>query len=754
MADRSGVSLLALWARFPALLQLDGGLWKRRIPVLRQLTATECGVTCLRMALAYFGRQVSLDEIRTVVGAARDGASAMALLTAARRFGLRGRAVRLEAEDISYLEPASILHWEFNHFVMLEQVRPRSGLVEIIDPAIGRRSVSLREFGKKFTGVALQLEPDATFEKCDAGRPLLGRALRSVLGQADSWAPVAVTSLLLQVTTLSAPALTGAIVDKVVPRGDGHLLLVLGASLAFLVLFHALATLVRSHLLLRIRTQLDVQMTLRFVEHLLALPYSFFQRRAAGDLMMRLSSNATLREMLTTGTLSTLLDGVLVVLYLALLFFIDGFMASAALLLAALQVAGFWASRGSQRELLAADLEAQARTHSYELEMLTGIETLKTMGCEHRAIEHWSGLFVQSLNSSLRRGALAALLEALASTLRLAAPLLVLWVGAARVLSGQMSLGAMLAAAAMAGGFLVPLANLVAALGQLQLLRCYQERLDDVFDAAPEQQRQASLPAHKLRGEISLEHVSLRYSPHAPDAVADVSLHIAPGQLVAIVGRSGAGKSSLAALLAGLYPPTAGRVRYDGADLRELDLPWLRRQIGVVTQQPALFGSTIRQNIALSDPAAPLDAVREAAKRACIHDEIVAMPMQYDTLLVDRGASLSGGQRQRIALARALLREPTVLLLDEATSSLDTMSERAVKAQLAELRCTRIVIAHRLSTIVDADLIVVMDKGHIVAQGRHAALAAQGGLYAELLAAQQRGGASPGQPAAASEATP
>jgi ABC-type bacteriocin/lantibiotic exporter with double-glycine peptidase domain len=272
--------------------------------------------------------------------------------------------------------------------------------------------------------------------------------------------------------------------------------------------------------------------------------------------------------------------------------------------------------------------------------------------------------------------------------------------------------------------------------GQSQLIGTYVERLDDVFNTPREQNETEIRPAGKLLGRIEVEHVNFQYSPQSPLVVKDVSITLHPGKFIAIVGRSGSGKSTLASLIMGLYPPTNGRVLYDGVDLSKLDLRSVRRQLGIVTQRPYLFGSSVRSNIALSDPGLSLSAVITSAKRACIHQEIMEMPMGYDTLLLDGGASLSGGQRQRIALARALVREPSILLLDEATSALDSVTEKEVQTQLEGLQCTRIVIAQRLSTIRRADLILVMEDGVIVEQGAHDTLMGHDGLYARLVRTQ------------------
>jgi ATP-binding cassette, subfamily B, bacterial len=346
-------------------------------------------------------------------------------------------------------------------------------------------------------------------------------------------------------------------------------------------------------------------------------------------------------------------------------------------------------------------------------------------------------LFIDQVTVGLRRGRLEASVSAVTGTFQLGSPLAILVYGGFQVLDGSISLGTMLAAAALAAGFLEPLATLIDTGLKLQLLRSYMDRINEVLDAPREQEGQAVTTAHRLSGCLTAEGVSFSYGPLAPAVVKDVWLEVQPGQLVGIVGRTGSGKSTLAHLLLGLYPPTSGRILFDGTDLAELELKSLRRQIGIVTQRPYLFGATIRQNIALSNPAMPNEMVVVAAKLACIHDEIIAMPMGYDTQLVDAGASLSGGQQQRIALARALAHRPTILLLDEATSDLDGVTERNVHHNLSALGCTRIVIAHRLSTIFDADLILVMEDGRIVQQGTHDELLVRHGPYRQQVTAQR-----------------
>ena len=725
----------SLLERFPALRNLRSFNRHRRVPYVQQTAAADCGPACLAMVLAYHGKQVKLDEVRNVGGVGSRGADALTLLQIGRWYGLRGRGVKIdEIDDLQYLEPASILHWGFQHFVVFE--RWRQDGADIVDPSGGRRFVSRDTLRRTFTGVALTFEPSDDFKPEELRDKGVWRYLRQILAQSGVLSRILVTSVLVQLFVLAVPVLTGLLVDRVVPRGDYGLLAVVSTGLAAIVAFHFLASIIRAYLLLQLRTQLDARMTLDFLDHMVDLPYGYFQQRSAGDLLMRLNSNTTIREILTTGAISGVLDGLLVVVYLVVLFASSLTMGLVVLGLGLARVLMFLLTRRRQRDLMSEALQAEAKSRSYQVQMLTGIETLKASGTEKRSVELWSHLFVDELNVALDRGRLSAVVDSVLGALGVGSPLVILAVGGFQVLDGQLSLGTMLAVNALAGSFLAPLSTLVGTAFQLQLLGSYLERINDVLDTPKEQERNTVVPAGKLHGQITLERVSFQYSPMAPLVVRDVSLDIPPGQFVAIVGFSGSGKSTLANLLLGLFLPTSGRILYDGIDLSRLDFRSVRRQLGIVSQQPYLFGTNIRANIAMAEPTLSLDQVIEAARLAHIHDDVMALPMGYDTLLADGGASLSGGQRQRVALARALVNRPAILLLDEATSALDAVTEAAIHRELQALNCTRIVIAHRLSTIRNADLILVMESGAVVEQGRHDELLAASGRYAELVAAQ------------------
>lgn len=686
------------------------------------------------MVLDFLGRETPVREVRDVLGSGRSGVTARDLLEAARRFGLRTRGLKLEVEDLRHLPRGAVLHWGFDHFVVFDRLR-RDGAV-VVDPAVGEKRVFAADLREHFTGVALVFEPAGDFRPRRHKQRSLARYFLGLVAQRGILARTVVLSVALQILALALPLLIGLLVDRVVPLQDRSLLRLLAAGAAAVVAFQVLIVLLRAYLLNYLKAALDAQLSLGFVEHLANLPLRFFVQRTSGDLLARFESNRNLRQTLTGASISTLMDGSLVFGYLALLAWADLRVGAVVLGLGLLQVVLFLAFRKPTRALAAAEIEAISKAQGHLVELLAGMETLKAMGGEKRAAERWSHWFVKELNVTLARARIGAIAGALAAGIQVGAPMAILLLGAYEVLEGRISLATMLTLQALAAGFLLPLGNLVAVALQLQEARGHIDRIEDVLEHPPEQDPARPLRTLRLAGAIRAESLRFRYHPREDWTIRDVSVAIEPGHKVAIVGRSGAGKSTLARLLLGLYRPESGTIRFDGVDLAEIDLPALRSQIGVVTQDARVFGMSLRDNLSLANPSVAFEEIVAAARLAEIHDEIEALPLGYDTRLTDGGAALSGGQRQRIALARALAGRPSILLFDEATSDLDTLTERKVSENLRGLGCTRIVIAHRLSTIADADTILVLANGVLVESGTHETLLAEKGEYRRLIDAQ------------------
>jgi HlyB family type I secretion system ABC transporter len=708
----------------------------KRVSPLLQMTEVECGLTCLAMVLSYHGRKTSVSELRSRFGGGRDGSSALGIVKAARTFGMRVRAISLPRSEFSHVMLPAIVHWEFNHFLVVERWTPK--YVIVVDPAGGRKKLTSEEFDNGFTGIVITMEPGVNFSRQSIPSPV---SLRTLIVQAVRQAPGAIiqvvgASMLLQIFGLALPLMNKLVLDQIVPLKLMGVMDVLGLGLVMILLSQGITTLLREWLLVYLRARIDIHIMLGFFEHLLSLPYGFFQQRSNGDLLARMGSNTVIRDMLSNQMISTFLDSTMVITYLVILLWQSLPFGLLTLAVGSLQVFVLLVTYRPVCELANRELASQGKSQGYMSEALTGIATIKAAGAEDRAHDRWSNLFFDQLNFSVRHGYLSAVISTIMMLLRSFAPLALLWIGAVQVLQGSLTAGSMVALNVLATSFLAPLASLVSGGQQLQLVHAHLERLADIITSEPEQDVQKVLLPPKLAGHIYLENVGFQYGADGPKVLHSINLTIEPGQKVAIVGKTGSGKSTLGKLLLGLYIPTEGSIYYDGIPLASLHYQEVRRQFGVVLQDAAIFSGTALHNITFNDPQMNREDAIRAAQAAAIHDDIMNMPMGYDTYVAEGGSALSGGQRQRLALARALAHNPSILLLDEATSSLDVITEQAVARNLQAFSCTQIIIAHRLSTVRNADVILVLDKGTIVERGTHEELLKLNGYYTALVQQQ------------------
>jgi ABC-type bacteriocin/lantibiotic exporter with double-glycine peptidase domain len=708
------------------------GKSRKRVRFIPQLEATECGAACLAMVLDAHGSSVPLTEVRRACGTGRDGVSAARIYRAASSFGLETKALRAEPMQLAELPLPAILHWEFNHFVVLQRVGRRS--FGLVDPALGYRSLSLEAFSSAFTGVALSFEPGPNLVRRPRRSPSRRRYATLLRSQRAAWLSVVGSALVLEVLGLAFPVANQLFIDHVlIPHRESWawaLAIGLGAcTLSFLA-----ATALRDRVIRRLNFSLDLDLMVGFVQHLMKLPLAFFQQRTSGDLLQRVAAQSDVREALLKA-ITGALDALLLVGYSAMMLAYDLGTGSLIVAMALARLALVFAIRARVVNATTTQLAERGKELEALLEPLVNPELVRALGGEATSEQRHHERLVTRLNAEVERETLGQSTRELSAVLGGLSQACVIGFGGLGVSNHEITLGVFAAFVTLQSLFTQPLASLVDALLVAIRAQGVLARVDDVFEARAPMTGHAALDAP--RGEIVLEDVSFRYGEEGPLLCEGVTLKISAGEKVAIVGRLGQGKSTLLGLMTGLLSPTLGRVLLDGVPISELAPATLARTLGVVLQDPYLFDDTVRANLCLSWPDAPEAAVRRAAEAACVSHVIDALPEGFESRVGDNGLKLSGGERQRIALARALVPNPRVLILDEATSSLDLATEARVHRELSALGCTRVLIAHRMETVRDADRVLVFDRGRIVQSGTFEALRQQPGLFSELAASYE-----------------
>jgi NHLM bacteriocin system ABC transporter peptidase/ATP-binding protein len=724
------------------------GSWLRRVrlpgqrrwitPTVFQMEALECGAASLAMILAYHGLWVPLEKLREACGVSRDGSKASNVLKAARQFGLTAKGFRKEPATLHELPMPSIIHWNFNHFVVLERLD--SDYAFINDPSVGRRKVGHEEFDAAFTGVVLAMAPGGEFKP--GGRepdffPLLQRRLSNSL---EAVLLLVALSIALVVPTILVPTFTKIFVDDVlIKRVEGWFTPLL-IGMAITVVARALMTAFQQSLLLRIQTKLTVTMVSQLIWHVLTLPMEFFTQRHSGDLANRVAASEQIAQLLSNGVAANALNLISVIFIAVTMAFYDSLLAAISIAMALLNVLVLKLVARQREDLNRKLVIERAKLNGSTIEIIRTIETIKAGGLEDDAFARWAGFQAKVLNAERDLGVYSTFLDACPIFLTGLTTAMVLGLGGLRIVDGALTIGGLVALQALLAGLVEPINALVQQTTAFLAIKGNLFRIEDVFNyparpLVPIERAPAGMPA-KLSGRLELKDISFGYSALEPPLIEDFSLVVEPGRRVALVGGSGSGKSTVGRLISGLYRPWSGDIRIDGWSMAEIPQEIFTNSVAYIDQEILLFEGTARDNLTLWDDTVPEAGISRALKDAQIHEEIAVRAGNYDCHVAEDGRNFSGGQRQRLEIARALAGNPSVVVLDEATSALDPIVEKAIDDNLRRRGCTCIIVAHRLSTIRDCDEILVMSNGRVVQRGTHDALLAEGGEYIQLVSGE------------------
>lgn len=682
---------------------------KRKVPVIYQAEAAECGISCLAMVLNYYGFEVTLNELRKLAGFSSSGANLSDLKELAFGLGLNSRALSVPVEELSGLDCPCILHWGMNHFVVLTGMK--NGAYSIIDPSAGAKKVSLDEVKKKFTGIAMELHPTESFEKREKP-PTLGVRdfVRSLSGFPKMISAVIFLSLLAQIFILLGPLYAQLVVDDVLAGGDIALMNSLTVLFLIILASHVLTTVFRDKVVSLTSNAMSFHMSASLFSHLIRLPASYFSSRKTGDHISRFESLSRIREILTNGLITAFVDGATAAVTLVVIFFYSGSLALIVIAFTTLYLIVRWALferyKRAQKELI-------VRTADEEtcfLETVRAIQAIKNFGIESRQQEKWLNLLGRTVNKNVYIDKNKIAFRAAYTTIFGVEGILIVYIAAFLVMSNSFTVGMLLAFISYKLKFTSSVSSLVDVVTEYRLIGLHLERISDITDSEPSSgvpsagtERSAG-----LKGSLEVRQLAFRYGKNERHLFQDINFEVRAGECLAIIGPSGHGKSTLMKCLTGTLSPTSGGILVDGRPIEQLAS--YRSSIGIVLQDDILLTGDIAENISLFESRIDWERIHWCCTVAGIHEEIESFPMGYRSLVGDMGSSLSGGQRQRIILARALYRKPKILFLDEATSHLDVAKEKEIGRRISELEITRIMIAHRPEAIRLADKVMDISK--------------------------------------------
>jgi len=708
----------------------------KKVPVIMQMEALECGAACLAMVLAYYGKWLPLEQVRRDSGVSRDGTNAADLLMASRNYGMNAKLLKAEPQQLRGIDVfPCIIHWNFNHFVVLNGFKKNKAVIN--DPARGVVEVSSEEFDRSFTGALIGLEPGEGF--VPGGRPesMIQYAKDRLRNSKGAVVFIFITTLLTALISIINPVFSRVFLDRLLTRKNPEWLIPFVVLMSIVALIQIVLSFIDVTHRLKLEGKMAIEANSRYVWHVLRLPVEFFSQRSVGDVINRAGTNEGITGTLVNTFAPLVLQFGMLIFYLVIMIrynWILSLVGLFSLLVKVFAARLISAKRVNITRVMNRDAGKLSSATVSGIEM---IETIKSSGAENGFFEQWSGYQASVNTQKVKFTKLNMYLGSLPGLIASLADITILILGVFMIMQGQFTVGMLMAFQGFLASVVAPADQLISAGQGLQEMRTDMERISDVLnyetDVPEEDEFADDVTLTKLTGDIELKNISFGYSRLGSPLIRDFSIHIKPGSRIAFVGSSGCGKSTLSKLISGLYEPWSGEILFDGKTRSEIPRAVLTGSIAVVDQEIVLFQDTIANNIKMWDTSIENFEVILAARDAQLHEDIMQRTDGYRNIVSEGGRNFSGGQCQRMEIARVLAADPTIIILDEATSALDAKTEFNLVKSITDRGITCIVIAHRLSTIRDSDEIVVLDKGMVVERGTHSELMERGGWYTQLV---------------------